>query len=150
MRKLRINKIKHLKSHIDHCFLNLCDILLLMTGSNGLLGFSSGWRPHLHVICIHSTSLECWLILKARHGFHNGKMPKVYIFLMNVAASAIYWALKVPGIVLGAWFVSSHFILTTILYIECCYSHFTSEDDKAEKIDIILQLICWVDNKIKI
>lgn len=96
------------------------------------------------MICVCSSSLECWLILKSRLGFHNGTCQK-FTFPHECSSICIYWALNIPGIVLGAWFISSHFILTTIFCTGCRY--FSNEDNETKKIDIITQIIYWVITK---
>lgn len=80
--------------------------------------------------------------------FSNDRMPKTDIFLINVASSAIYWGFNVPGMVLGTPFASAHVILTAVLHW-LVLPHFTSEDNEAEKVNIMPQILYWVINKIK-
>ena len=80
---------------------------------------------------------------KVHTWFSNDRMPKTDIFLMNVASSAIYWGFNVPGMVLGTPFASAHVILTAVLHWTVL-PHFTSEDNEAEKVNIMPQILYWV------
>lgn len=106
------------------------------------------WDSHQgegHICVWFAYAPPAWRVanFKVQTWFSNGRMPKTDIFLINVASSAIYWGLNVPGIVLGTSFASPHFILRAVLHW-LVLPRFTSEDKEAEKVHIMPQILYWV------